>query len=60
MPWVSCLKTSGYIFRKYEEMKITGLSTYRKYIELKDSHKMRSALGVNNGNETATTYGKLL
>ena len=32
-------------------MKITGLSTYRKYIELKDSHKMRSALGVNNGNE---------
>lgn len=32
-------------------MKITGLTTYRKYIELKDSHKMRSALGVNNGNE---------
>ena len=32
-------------------MKITGLTTYRRYIELKDSHKMRSALGVNNGNE---------
>ncbi|MBA63945.1 MAG: muconate cycloisomerase [Planctomycetaceae bacterium] len=32
-------------------MKITGLSTFRKYIELKESHKMRSALGVNNGNE---------
>ena len=32
-------------------MKITGLTTCRKYIELKDSHKMRSALGVNDGNE---------
>ena len=32
-------------------MKITGLTTYRKHIDLKDSHKMRSALGVNHGNE---------
>ena len=32
-------------------MKITGLTTYRKHIDLKDSHKMRSALGVNDGNE---------